>query len=219
MRPDGTTLLAKRFDTRKQHARGGHRSGLRPRTSSPGPGSTPRPGRGRTVTGSCTTAASEGSPRRRSPRRASSRFELPYADPTPRELSTRLLKPEELGYADLRAHIARLRASGTDPGDLPVQLALKLSFPFVVLIMTLLGAPIAAGAQAGRLRSRVHRRARDLLRVLRRPPGRERARPPGDAPARRSPPGSRTSSSPASASGSSPRPRNDAARARLSPRS
>ncbi len=133
----------------EQHARGGHGPELRPRPQAQHARSMPRPGRGRAVTGFSTTAACARSPRRRSPRRVFESFELPYADPTPQELSTRLLKPEELGYADLRAHIARLRASGTDPGDLPVQLALKLSFPFVVLIMTLLGAPIAAGARRG----------------------------------------------------------------------
>jgi len=74
---------------------------------------------------------------------------LPADGPAPRDLSTRQLKPEELGYADLRAHIERLRVSGVHPGDLPVQLALKLSFPFVTLIMTLLGAPMAAGARRG----------------------------------------------------------------------
>ena len=46
-----------------------------------------------------------------------------------------------------RAYIARLAASGSDPGDLAVQLQLKIAFPFITLIMTMIGAPLAAGAR------------------------------------------------------------------------
>jgi lipopolysaccharide export system permease protein len=148
MRADGTTLLAKRFDTRKNLLEEvtvqDFGADMKPRTridAATGTWENDRwvlhDGRVRRF-----TAGAEST-------RVFDSLQLPYAEPTPRELSSRLLKPEELGYADLRAHIARLRASGTDPGDLPVQLALKLSFPFVVLIMTLLGAPIAAGATRG----------------------------------------------------------------------
>lgn len=148
MRPDGTTLLAKRFDTRNNTLEEvtvqDFDEDLRPRTRIDAATGTWEDGRwvlhdGRMrlfTAGAESAAVFVSRP-------------LPYAGPTPRELSTRVLKPEELGYRDLRAHIARLRASGTDPGDLPVQLELKLSFPFVVLIMTLLGAPIAAGARRG----------------------------------------------------------------------
>jgi lipopolysaccharide export system permease protein len=148
MRPDGTTLLAKRFDTRSNTLEEvtvqDFTEDLKPRTRIDAATGTWENGRwvlhdGRTrrfTAGAESTSVFDSLP-------------LPYADPSPRELSTRLLKPEELGYWDLRAHITRLRSSGTDPGDLPVQLELKLSFPFVVLIMTLLGAPIAAGARRG----------------------------------------------------------------------
>ncbi len=148
MRPDGTTLLAKRFDTRNSTLEEvtvqSFGPDLKPSTRVDAATGTWEGGRwvlhdGRVRRFTATTESTD----------AFESFELPYADPTPQELATRLLKPEELGYADLRAHIARLRASGTDPGDLPVQLALKLSFPFVVFIMTLLGAPIAAGARRG----------------------------------------------------------------------
>jgi lipopolysaccharide export system permease protein len=74
-------------------------------------------------------------------------YETGRTEPTPDELRTRRLKPEEMGYRELRTYIERLRASGNDPGDLAVQLRLKLAFPFVTLIMALLGAPLAAGAR------------------------------------------------------------------------
>jgi len=74
-------------------------------------------------------------------------YETGVPEPTPDDLTTRRLKPEEMGYRELSAYIERLRASGNDPGDLAVQLRLKVAFPFVTLIMALLGAPLAAGAR------------------------------------------------------------------------
>lgn len=70
-----------------------------------------------------------------------------YTEPSPDELGTRRLEPDEMPYSELKAYIARLRASGNDPRDLEVQLRLKISFPFVTLIMTLLGGTLAAGAR------------------------------------------------------------------------
>jgi lipopolysaccharide export system permease protein len=74
-------------------------------------------------------------------------FELPYDEPTPEDLETRKLQPEEMGYRDLRAYVMKLQASGNDARRLAVQLQLKTAFPFVTLIMTLIGAPLAAGAR------------------------------------------------------------------------
>ena len=74
-------------------------------------------------------------------------YETEGDEPSPEDLKTRRLKPEEMGYRELRTYIGRLRASGNDPGDLAVQLRLKIAFPFVTLIMALLGAPLAAGAR------------------------------------------------------------------------
>lgn len=67
--------------------------------------------------------------------------------PSPTDLRSRRLEPDEMGYRELRAYIARLAASGSDPGDLAVQLQLKIAFPFITLIMTMIGAPLAAGAR------------------------------------------------------------------------
>ncbi|MCD4691057.1 LPS export ABC transporter permease LptG [bacterium] len=74
-------------------------------------------------------------------------MELKAGDPSPKDLVRRKLEPEERGYLDLRRYIVKLRAGGTDPRALEVQLHLKIAFPFVTLIMTLLGAPLAAGTR------------------------------------------------------------------------
>ncbi len=74
-------------------------------------------------------------------------YDLLNPEPSPADLRSRRLEPEEMGYADLRAYIRKLSASGNDPRDLAVQLQLKVSFPFVTLIMTLIGAALAAGAR------------------------------------------------------------------------
>jgi lipopolysaccharide export system permease protein len=70
-----------------------------------------------------------------------------YTEPTPDEMSRRTLSPDEMSYRQLASYIDRLRASGNDPRELAVQLRLKVSFPFVTLIMTLLGGSLAAGAR------------------------------------------------------------------------
>jgi lipopolysaccharide export system permease protein len=76
-------------------------------------------------------------------------LELPYSEPGPDDLESRRLEPEEMGYRALSAYIARLRATGIDPGDLAVRLRLKIAFPFVTLIMTAIGAPLAARTRRG----------------------------------------------------------------------
>jgi lipopolysaccharide export system permease protein len=75
------------------------------------------------------------------------RYESGYTEPVPSELDVRKLSPEEMAYRELRAYIVRLRASGNDPLNLDVQLQLKIAFPFVVVIMTLLGGTLAAGSR------------------------------------------------------------------------
>jgi lipopolysaccharide export system permease protein len=148
MSEDGATLLAKRFDLRRnvieEVTLQEFGADLRPRTRIDAASGTwngsawlLRDARVRRF-----TAEGEST-------RVAASLEAGLAGLTPTDLSSRRLKPEELGYADLRAHIARLRAGGAGVGDLPVQLQIKLSFPFVTLIMTLLAAPIAAGARRG----------------------------------------------------------------------
>ncbi len=75
------------------------------------------------------------------------RYALPYDEPSMDDLRSRKLDPEEMGYRQLRSYIRRLVASGSDPGDLDVSLQLKIAFPFVTLIMAMIGASLAAGAR------------------------------------------------------------------------
>ena len=74
-------------------------------------------------------------------------YVLSYAEPTPDDLVRRDLEPEERGYFDLRDYIAKLEATGNDPRTLKVALNLKIAFPFVTFIMTLMGAPLALGSR------------------------------------------------------------------------
>ena len=75
------------------------------------------------------------------------RLEPGYSEPLPNELGVRELRPDEMPFRELRSYIVRLRASGSDPRDLTVQLQLKIAFPFITVIMTLLGGTLAAGAR------------------------------------------------------------------------
>jgi len=148
MRADGTTVVAKRFDARR-----GTLEQVIVQEFGPGERPVMRIDAATAAWAEGRWVLRDGQVRRFSEDGESAEpfdsMELPYPDPTPADLSSRRLKPEELGYVDLRRHIERMRAGGSDPGDLAVQLELKVAFPFVVLIMTLLGAPIAAGARRG----------------------------------------------------------------------
>ncbi len=75
------------------------------------------------------------------------RLEPGYSEPLPNELGVRKLRPDEMPFRELRSYIAKLRATGSDPRDLTVQLRLKIAFPFITVIMTLLGGTLAAGAR------------------------------------------------------------------------
>ncbi len=74
-------------------------------------------------------------------------YVLSYSEPTPDDLVRRDLEPEERGFFELRDYIAKLQATGNDPRALRVALNLKIAFPFVTFIMTLIGAPLAMGSR------------------------------------------------------------------------
>jgi lipopolysaccharide export system permease protein len=57
---------------------------------------------------------------------------------------------EEMTFPQLARHIAKLRSEGRDPLRFRVELNGKLSFPFVCLILTLLGIPLALWKERGR---------------------------------------------------------------------
>ncbi len=52
-------------------------------------------------------------------------------------------EPDTLGFAALRRHIAQIEALGLDVSRLRVQLHMKLAFPLLGLVMTLIGIPFA----------------------------------------------------------------------------
>jgi len=53
------------------------------------------------------------------------------------------IEPEEMGYQQLKRFAGRLRAEGYDATRYFVDLHIKIAFPFVILIMALIGIPVA----------------------------------------------------------------------------
>jgi lipopolysaccharide export system permease protein len=58
--------------------------------------------------------------------------------------------PNEMTYRELKAYIEELRSEGYDPSRYVVDLHQKVSFPFLTLIMVLMGSPLALAASHGR---------------------------------------------------------------------
>ncbi|HIJ58640.1 MAG TPA: LPS export ABC transporter permease LptG [Deltaproteobacteria bacterium] len=52
-------------------------------------------------------------------------------------------EPEEMGYQQLKRFAKRLRAEGYDATKYFVDINIKIAFPFVILIMALIGVPVA----------------------------------------------------------------------------
>ena len=67
---------------------------------------------------------------------------LPSLEP-PDYFETERPDAELMSFAELKAHIAELSASGFDVVRLVVELHRKVSFPFVTLILTLIAIPFA----------------------------------------------------------------------------
>jgi len=61
----------------------------------------------------------------------------------PEFFETELRAPSQMPYRELRQYISELNASGQDVPDLEVQLHNKFAFPFVSLVMVLVGLPFA----------------------------------------------------------------------------
>ena len=76
------------------------------------------------------------------PYRAEPEAPLRFLEP-PDYFETERPDAELMSFAELRAHIAALDASGFDAGPLAVGLHRKASFPFVTLILTLIAIPFA----------------------------------------------------------------------------
>ena len=56
-------------------------------------------------------------------------------------------EPEEMGYKQLKRFAERLRAEGYDATRYFVDINIKIAFPFVILIMALIGIPVALWKQ------------------------------------------------------------------------
>ncbi|MCD6305234.1 MAG: LPS export ABC transporter permease LptG [Deltaproteobacteria bacterium] len=70
------------------------------------------------------------------------RFELKIPE-RPENFVRKEIEPEEMGYHQLKRFAQRLKAEGYDATRYFVDLHIKIAFPFVILIMALLGIPIA----------------------------------------------------------------------------
>jgi lipopolysaccharide export system permease protein len=57
-------------------------------------------------------------------------------------------RPDQMNYFDLRAHIVKLRTSGTRVSNYLVDLHMKLAFPLINFIVILIGAPVATRLRA-----------------------------------------------------------------------
>jgi lipopolysaccharide export system permease protein len=68
----------------------------------------------------------------------------------PEDFKKGVKDPEEMTYRELKAYVVELRREGYDPTRYVVDLHKKLSFPFLTLIMVLMGSPLALAASHGR---------------------------------------------------------------------
>jgi len=68
----------------------------------------------------------------------------------PSDFSTMAKPSEEMGLGELARYVAKIQAKGFDPLRQRVDLHAKLSFPFVCLIMALIGIPLALFKEKGR---------------------------------------------------------------------
>lgn len=62
---------------------------------------------------------------------------------TPETFVTEAPPPAQMNYAQLRTYVADLRAAGYDVREDEVALYRKIAFPFVTIVMTLIGVPFA----------------------------------------------------------------------------
>jgi len=69
---------------------------------------------------------------------------------SPEDFKKGMQNPDEMTYGELKEYVERLRSDGYDPTRYVVDLHKKVSFPFLTLIMVLMGSPLALAASHGR---------------------------------------------------------------------
>ncbi|MBW2038274.1 MAG: LPS export ABC transporter permease LptG [Deltaproteobacteria bacterium] len=68
----------------------------------------------------------------------------------PEDFKKGMKSPEEMSYRELRDYVDKLKRWGYDPTRYLVDLHAKVSFPFLTLIMVLIGSPLALMSGQGR---------------------------------------------------------------------
>jgi lipopolysaccharide export system permease protein len=68
----------------------------------------------------------------------------------PEDFKKGMQDPNAMTYGELKEYVERLRSDGYDPTRYVVDLHKKVSFPFLTLIMILMGSPLALAASHGR---------------------------------------------------------------------
>jgi len=68
----------------------------------------------------------------------------------PEDFKKGMKDPEEMTYRELKGYVEKLRSEGYDPTRYVVDLHKKVAFPFLTLIMVLMGGPLALAASHGR---------------------------------------------------------------------
>ena len=68
----------------------------------------------------------------------------------PEDFKKGMKGPEEMSYRELKGYVERLKREGYDPTRYVVDLHAKVAFPFLSLIMVLMGTPLALAAGRGR---------------------------------------------------------------------
>ncbi len=63
---------------------------------------------------------------------------------TPEDVVRKRVNPQQMTYSELRQTVTRLRGTGGDPTLEETELALKIAFPFINLIVVMIGFPVAA---------------------------------------------------------------------------
>ncbi len=69
---------------------------------------------------------------------------FPAWSETPEDVVRKRVNPQQMTYRELSQSVKRLRSTGGDPTTEETELALKIAFPFINLIVVMIGFPIAA---------------------------------------------------------------------------